>query len=163
MGRPEAVDAVDRPLFATGCCLVHRPAIVFSVRNGAALSARAIVSPSGLHSSAKNCTKLPGPEVLDSLGGPAGAGFCAAATHGVIRVGHAVRSLAGAETPGRVRELADALASLGGCLPRAPGQSHGREQHNDTRARGDRPNSRYSPGEYRRDLGEHYRIARNAG
>jgi hypothetical protein len=38
-------------------------------------------------------------------------GFCAAATHGVIRVGHAVRSLAAADTPGRVRELADALAS----------------------------------------------------
>ena len=38
-------------------------------------------------------------------------GFCAAATHGVIRVGHAVRSLAAATTACRVRELADALAS----------------------------------------------------
>ncbi len=38
-------------------------------------------------------------------------GFCAAATHGVIRVGHAARSLAADETPARRRELADALAS----------------------------------------------------
>ncbi len=39
------------------------------------------------------------------------SGFCAAATHGVIRVGHAVRALAGNETQSRRRELADALAS----------------------------------------------------
>ena len=38
-------------------------------------------------------------------------GFCAAATHGVIRVGHAARSLSAGETPARRRELADALAS----------------------------------------------------
>jgi hypothetical protein len=38
-------------------------------------------------------------------------GFCAAATHGVIRVGHAARSLAAEETPKRLRELADAFAS----------------------------------------------------
>lgn len=37
-------------------------------------------------------------------------GLCAAAAHGVIRVGHAARSLADAETPLRVRELGDALA-----------------------------------------------------
>lgn len=37
-------------------------------------------------------------------------GFCAAATHGVIRVGHAARGLAENETPSRHRELADALA-----------------------------------------------------
>ncbi len=37
-------------------------------------------------------------------------GICASATHGVIRVGHAVRSLAAEETPLRRRELADALA-----------------------------------------------------
>jgi hypothetical protein len=37
-------------------------------------------------------------------------GFCAAATHGVIRVGHAVRGLAECQTPSRRRELADALA-----------------------------------------------------
>src|ERR1700738_2715273 len=35
----------------------------------------------------------------------------ASATHGVIRVGHAARSRAAAETPHRLRELADAFAS----------------------------------------------------
>ena len=38
-------------------------------------------------------------------------GICASATHGVIRVGHAARSLAESASPRRVRELADALAS----------------------------------------------------
>src|SRR5438270_1508649 len=51
------------------------------------------------------------PEVLDRWTGRLAPGFCAAATHGVIRVGHAVRSLAIAETPWRKRELGDALAS----------------------------------------------------
>jgi hypothetical protein len=37
-------------------------------------------------------------------------GMIAAAFHGVIRTGHAVRSLAAAETPARRRELADGLA-----------------------------------------------------
>jgi questin oxidase-like protein len=37
-------------------------------------------------------------------------GICASAAHGVIRVGHAARSLSQAETPLRLRELADALA-----------------------------------------------------
>jgi hypothetical protein len=51
------------------------------------------------------------PEVLDRWAGRLAPGFCAAATHGVIRVGHAVRSLAVTETSWRRRELADALAS----------------------------------------------------
>jgi hypothetical protein len=38
-------------------------------------------------------------------------GYSAAATHGAIRVGHAVRGLAESETRVRLRELADALAS----------------------------------------------------
>lgn len=38
-------------------------------------------------------------------------GYCAAATHGVLRVGHAARALGRAETPLRLRELGDALAS----------------------------------------------------
>src|SRR5882724_9451962 len=50
-------------------------------------------------------------EVLDLWVARLAPGFCAAATHGVIRVGHAVRSLTVAETSCRVRELADALAS----------------------------------------------------
>jgi hypothetical protein len=51
------------------------------------------------------------PEVLDRWAGRLAPGFCAAATHGVIRVGHAVRSLAVTKTTWRRRELADALAS----------------------------------------------------
>jgi questin oxidase-like protein len=35
--------------------------------------------------------------------------ICASATHGVIRVGHAVRSLTEAESPARIRELAEGL------------------------------------------------------
>ena len=50
-------------------------------------------------------------EVLDRWVARLAPGFCAAATHGVIRVGHAVRSLAAGATACRVRELADALAS----------------------------------------------------
>src|SRR3984893_18473600 len=50
-------------------------------------------------------------QVLDRWVELLAPGFCAAATHGVIRVGHAARSLAAAETPHRLRELADAFAS----------------------------------------------------
>jgi hypothetical protein len=50
-------------------------------------------------------------EALDLWVGRFAPGFCAAATHGVIRVGHAVRALAHCETPQLRRELADALAS----------------------------------------------------
>ena len=55
--------------------------------------------------------QAPWPEVLDRWTGRLMPGFCAAATHGVIRVGHAVRSLAVTETSLRKRELGDALAS----------------------------------------------------
>jgi hypothetical protein len=50
-------------------------------------------------------------EVLDHWMEQLAPGFCAAATHGVIRVGHAVRGLAERETSPRLRELADAFAS----------------------------------------------------
>jgi hypothetical protein len=55
--------------------------------------------------------EAPWREVLDRWVGRLAPGFCAAATHGVIRVGHAARSLAESETPPRLGELADALAS----------------------------------------------------
>jgi hypothetical protein len=55
--------------------------------------------------------QAPWPEVLDRWMGRLGPGFCAAATHGVIRVGHVVRSLSVRETPLRTGELGDALAS----------------------------------------------------
>ncbi|MGC2412931.1 MAG: questin oxidase family protein [Stellaceae bacterium] len=50
-------------------------------------------------------------EVLDRWAGRLAPGVSAAATHGVIRVGHAVRALGNGESPQRLGELADALAS----------------------------------------------------
>lgn len=50
-------------------------------------------------------------EVLDLWAGRLAPGVSAAATHGAIRVGHAVRALAAGESPQRLRELADAFAS----------------------------------------------------
>jgi hypothetical protein len=49
--------------------------------------------------------------VLDRWVARLAPGYSGAATHGAIRVGHAVRALAEAETQVRLRELADALAS----------------------------------------------------
>ena len=69
------------------------------------------------------CTELrqaPWPEVLDRWTGRLGPGFCAAATHGVIRVGHAVRSLSVRETPLRKGELGDALASWAATFQELP-------------------------------------------
>jgi hypothetical protein len=51
------------------------------------------------------------PEVLDRWVGRLAPGVSTAATHGVIRVGHAVRALSVGQSPQRLRELADALAS----------------------------------------------------
>jgi len=62
--------------------------------------------------------------VLDRWVARLAPGICASATHGVIRVGHAVRSLEESGTPPRVRELADALASWASTyqeLPASPG------------------------------------------
>jgi len=60
---------------------------------------------------AEELEEAPWREVLDRWVERLMPGFCAAATHGVIRVGHAARSLADGETPHRLRELADAFAS----------------------------------------------------
>lgn len=51
-------------------------------------------------------------EVLQQWMGKLAPGLCGSATHGVIRVGHAARSLAREESPERVRELADGLGYL---------------------------------------------------
>lgn len=53
----------------------------------------------------------PWTQVLDEWVARLAPGFCAAATHGVIRLGHGVRGLAADKTPQRFRELADALAA----------------------------------------------------
>lgn len=52
----------------------------------------------------------PWPVVLNRWAGRLAPGICASAAHGVIRVGHAVRSLGASESPLRVRELGDGLA-----------------------------------------------------
>jgi hypothetical protein len=52
----------------------------------------------------------PWPEVLDTWAARLAPGLMAAATHGVIRTGHATRALALEETLARRRELADGLA-----------------------------------------------------
>lgn len=65
-------------------------------------------------------------EVLDRWAARLAPGYSAAATHGAIRVGHAARSLAEAETRVRLRELTDALASWAASyaeLPAAAGAS----------------------------------------
>ena len=65
--------------------------------------------------------EAPWREVLDRWVGRLAPGFCAAATHGVIRVGHAVRGLAERETAPRRHELADALASWAATWQELPG------------------------------------------
>ena len=52
----------------------------------------------------------PWPAVLDKWTARLAPGLMAAATHGVIRTGHATRALALEDTPSRRRELADGLA-----------------------------------------------------
>jgi Questin oxidase-like len=59
---------------------------------------------------AEELAEAPWPAVLDRWVCRLAPGFCAAATHGPIRVGHAARALAERETAARLRELADALA-----------------------------------------------------
>ena len=55
--------------------------------------------------------EAPWRDVVDLWAGRLAPGISAAATHGAIRVGHAVRGLGDSETPPRLAELADALAS----------------------------------------------------
>ncbi len=63
------------------------------------------------------------PEVLNRWVGRLAPGICASATHGVIRVGHAARSLAQSESPHRVGELADAFASWAYAYQELPASS----------------------------------------
>ena len=71
-----------------------------------------------------NCGSASGAGVLDHWMGRLAPGFCAAATHGVIRVGHAVRGLAERETSSRLRELADAIASWAATYQELPAKGH---------------------------------------
>jgi Questin oxidase-like len=73
---------------------------------------------------AEELRKRPWREVLDHWMGHLAPGFCAAATHGVIRVGHAARGLADRETPPRLSELADAFASWAATYQQLPTKGH---------------------------------------
>jgi hypothetical protein len=61
-------------------------------------------------------------EVLDRWASRLAPGLSGAATHGIIRTGHAARGLAEAETRARLRELADALASWAATYSELPGR-----------------------------------------
>ncbi len=62
-------------------------------------------------------------EVLNRWAGQLAPGICAAAAHGVIRVGHAARALGAEETALRRAELADALASWAYAYQELPTQT----------------------------------------
>jgi hypothetical protein len=63
----------------------------------------------------------PWANVLAAWTGRLAPAFCASATHGVIRVGHAVRTLADAESAARRRELAEGLAYWAAAYQILPG------------------------------------------
>jgi len=60
---------------------------------------------------AEELCDAPWQDVVNRWVGRLAPGISAAATHGAIRVGHAVRALTVGESPQRLRELADAFAS----------------------------------------------------
>jgi len=74
---------------------------------------------------AEELARAPWREVLDVWVARLAPGICAAATHGVIRVGHAARALAGAQTELRRAELADALASWASTYQELPTRARG--------------------------------------
>jgi len=59
----------------------------------------------------RELAEAPWPAVLARWTTRLAPAFCASATHGVLRVAHATRSLARRETPQRLRELGDALGA----------------------------------------------------
>lgn len=66
-------------------------------------------------------------EVLNRWAGRLAPGICASATHGVIRVGHAARSLAEHESPRRLHELADGLGYWAANYQELPTAARGAE------------------------------------
>jgi|SRR5208282_881486 len=73
------------------------------------------------------CNELedrPWPSVLDTWAARLAPGLMAAATHGVIRTGHATRALALEDTPARRRELADGLAYWAADYMALPAERH---------------------------------------
>jgi hypothetical protein len=77
----------------------------------------------------RQLAEAPWPAVLQRWVPALAPGLMAAATHGLIRTGHAVRSLAAGETPQRLHELAEGLgywAASYQVLPGRPSGGHGR-------------------------------------
>jgi hypothetical protein len=63
------------------------------------------------------------PDVVRVWGGRLAPGLAGDATHGVIRLGHAVRALGAGASPARLRELADGLALLAAGYQELPGMA----------------------------------------
>jgi len=137
------------PMVAEVLCALGRPDAVFpwiddyrarlTLRSppGAALDAREWRAHLGQRDAFAAWSRLfaaelgdaPWRTVLDRWAGRLAPGYSGAAAHGAIRVGHAVRGLAEAETRARLHELADALASWAASyteLPTAPTATPGR-------------------------------------
>jgi hypothetical protein len=137
------------PMVAEALCALGRPAAVFpwieayrtrltprsppdAALDGSAWRAHlgqrdAFAAWSGLF--AAELGGAPWRAVLDRWAGRLAPGYSGAASHGAIRVGHAARGLAEAETRARLDELADALASWAASyaeLPAAPAATAGR-------------------------------------
>jgi hypothetical protein len=67
------------------------------------------------------------PEVVKTWVPRLAPGLMAGATHGLIRTAHAVRSLAGGETPQRIHELAQGLAYWAARFQTLPGSPSGKD------------------------------------
>jgi hypothetical protein len=68
----------------------------------------------------RELSESPWDEVLDEWAAKLAPGLAAAATHGLIRTGHAARSLARTETPQRLHELAEGLGYWSARFVRLP-------------------------------------------
>jgi hypothetical protein len=83
---------------------------------------------------AAELAEAPWRSVLDRWAARLAPGYSGAAVHGAIRVGHAARGLAEAETRIRLRELADALASWAASYTELPTAATAQPRHLDPRA-----------------------------
>jgi Questin oxidase-like len=82
----------------------------------------------------RELTEKPWHSVLQAWVPHLAPGLMAAATHGLIRTGHAVRSLATGETPQRLHELAEGLGYWAGRYQEMPGRPSGSQIGHSPRA-----------------------------
>jgi hypothetical protein len=75
----------------------------------------------------RELAEKPWPSVLQAWVPHLAPGLIAAATHGLIRTGHAVRSLAAGETPQRLHELAEGLGYWAARYQEMPGRPSGNQ------------------------------------